>query len=158
MTRKKMIIGGLLVIVFVVAQFFQPHKNQGNLESVELFLVETQATQEVRKILKYACFDCHSTSTNYPWYNSITPVNYWLNGHINEGKKHFNVSDWARYSIEKKDYKLEELIEEIEEQDMPLASYTWTHKEAQLTDVQLQSLVDWARNARSNYSLDTDNN
>ena len=96
MTRKKMIIGGLLVIVFVVAQFFQPHKNQGNLESVELFLVETQATQEVRKILKYACFDCHSTSTNYPWYNSITPVNYWLNGHINEGKKHFNVSDWAR--------------------------------------------------------------
>ena len=62
------------------------------------------------------------------------------------------------YSVKKKDHKLEELIEELEAQDMPLASYTWTHKEAQLTDVQVQSLVDWARNARSNYSLDTDNN
>ena len=73
-----------------------------------------------------------AVSTNYPWYNSITPVNYWLNGHIKEGKKHFNVSKWASYSVKKKDHKLEELIEELEAQDMPLASYTWTHKEAQL--------------------------
>ena len=49
----------------------------------------------------------------------------------------------------------DELIEEIEEREMPLASYTWTHKEAQLTDAQVQSLVDWARNVRSGYSLHT---
>ena len=55
----------------------------------------------------------------------------------------------------KKDHKLDELIEEIEEREMPLASYTWTHKEAQLTDAQVQSLVDWARNVRSGYSLHT---
>ncbi|MDA9126277.1 heme-binding domain-containing protein [Flavobacteriaceae bacterium] len=157
MTRNKKIISGL-VIVFVIAQFFQPTKNQGNLEPIALFLVETQASNEVKQILKHACFDCHSSVTNYPWYNAITPVNYWLNGHVKEGKKHFNVSKWASYSVKKKDHKLEELIEELEAQEMPLASYTWTHKEAQLTDVQVQSLVDWARNARSNYSLDTDNN
>lgn len=155
MTRKKKIIAGL-VVVFVVAQFFQPNKNQDNMESIEHFLAETQAPKNVKTILKQACFDCHSSSTNYPWYNSITPVNYWLNSHIKEGQKHFNVSKWASYSVKKKDHKLEELIEELEADEMPLASYTWTHQEAQLTDDQVQSLVDWARTARSNYNLHSD--
>lgn len=154
MTRKAKIIGGL-VIALVLGQFFHPNKNQGGLESIELFLAETQAPKDVQQILNQACFDCHSSSTNYPWYNSITPVNYWLNSHVKEGKKHFDVSKWASYSTKKKDHKLDELIEELEEREMPLASYTWTHKEAQLTDVQVQSLVDWARNVRSGYSLHT---
>tara|TARA_Y100000385_G_scaffold66202_1_gene65800 strand:- start:3958 stop:4431 length:474 start_codon:yes stop_codon:yes gene_type:complete len=155
-TKKKVLIG--LVIVFGIAQFFQPQKNQGKLESVALFLEETQATNEVQHILKHACFDCHSSSTNYPWYNSITPVNYWLNGHVKEGKKHFNVSEWDTYSVKKKDHKLEELIEELEGESMPLASYTWTHKEAQLSENQVQSLVDWANRIRSGYGYDSLNN
>ena len=47
MTLKKKIIIGLL-IVFVIAQFFQPNKNQGNLESITLFLENTQAPKEVK--------------------------------------------------------------------------------------------------------------
>ena len=154
--KKKLLIG--LVIIFGIAQFFQPQKNQGNLESLALFLEETQATNEVQHILEHACFDCHSSSTNYPWYNSITPVNYWLNGHIKEGKKHFNVYEWDNYSNNKKDHKLQELIEELEEESMPLASYTWTHKEAQLSRTQVQTLVDWANGTRSNYGKDNPNN
>ncbi len=152
MTLKKKILVGL-VLVFIIAQFFQPNKNEGDLKSIDLFLVETQAPREVQVILKQACFDCHSSSTNYPWYNSITPVNYWLNSHIKEGQKHFNVSKWDSYSTKKKDHKLEELIEELQEGEMPLASYTWTHKEAQLSDAQVQTLVDWASSVRSNYGF-----
>ena len=94
--KKKMILG--LVITLVIAQFFQPKKNQSNFVSIALFLEETQAPKDVKQILKQACFDCHSSTTNYPWYNSITPVNFWLNSHIKEGKKHFNVSKWSTYS------------------------------------------------------------
>lgn len=153
MNKKRTILFGL-AIVFGIAQFFQPNKNQGNLESIALFLEETQAPKEVQYILGNACFDCHSSTTNYPWYNSITPINYWLNGHIKEGKKHFNVSKWASYSVKKKDHKLHELIEELEAESMPLASYTWTHKEAKLSEAQVQTLVNWANNTRSNYGLE----
>ncbi|MDB4108283.1 heme-binding domain-containing protein [bacterium] len=152
--KKKMIL--VLVITVVIAQFFQPKKNQGNFVSIDFFLKETQASKEVRQILKQACFDCHSSTTNYPWYNSITPVNFWLNSHIKEGKKHFNVSKWSTYSDKKKDHKLEELIEELEGSSMPLASYTWTHKEAQLNSAQVQALVDWANGLRSGYSSTSD--
>lgn len=157
MTHNKKIISGL-AIVLVIAQFFQPTKNQGNLDTVDQFLVETQAPKAVKHLLEQACFDCHSSHTNYPWYNSITPVNYWLNGHIKEGKKHFNASKWASYSQQKKDHKLEELIEEIEKSAMPLASYTWTHAEAQLSPTQIQTLVDWATRARMTYSRTTEIN
>ena len=38
---------------------------------------------------------------------------------------------------------------------MPLPSYTWTHKEAKLTDVQIASVVNWAKQVRLKYSLMT---
>jgi hypothetical protein len=60
--------------------------------------------------------------------------------------------------MKKKDHKLDELIEELEEESMPLASYTWTHKEAQLSENQVQTLVDWANSIRSNYDQDRLNN
>jgi hypothetical protein len=157
MTLKKKIIVAA-VILFVIAQFFQPHKNQSGFDTVDQFLVDTQAPKDVKYLMEQACFDCHSNHTIYPWYNSITPVNYWLNGHVKEGKKHFNVSKWASYSIQKKAHKLEELIEEIEESSMPLASYTWTHSGAQLSPAQIQSVVDWATRARMNYIHTTEIN
>ena len=31
-----------------------------------------------------ACYDCHSDRTDHPWYAYITPVNFWLQHHIDE--------------------------------------------------------------------------
>ncbi|GAA4817644.1 heme-binding domain-containing protein [Litoribaculum gwangyangense] len=148
---KKIIF--FLVGLFVIAQFFGPEKNEGSLTSVEPFLVETNPPEDVKFILKETCYDCHSDVTRYPWYNNITPVNYWLAEHIKDGKKHFNVSNWEGSSIKRKDHKFEELIEMVEEKEMPLESYTWTHSEANLTDAQIKSVVDWAKNVRTMYAL-----
>ena len=41
----------------------------------------------------------------------------------------------------------------VEEKEMPLNSYTWTHNEAKLTDVQIASVVDWAKKVRIKYRL-----
>lgn len=144
----------LLVIVFVIAQFFGPDKNEGDLASINAFLKETNPPEDVKLILKESCYDCHSDFTRYPWYNNITPVNYWLDDHIEHGKKHFNVSNWVGNSTKRKDHKFEELIEMVEAKEMPLNSYTWTHTEAKLTDEQIKALVDWAKQVRLKYSLE----
>ncbi|SHH44197.1 heme-binding domain-containing protein [Winogradskyella jejuensis] len=146
-------LGLALLIVFVLAQFFGPEKNQGDLASVDAFLAETNPPEDVKVILKNACFDCHSDNTTYPWYNAITPVNYWLNDHIKHGKGHFNVSKWNDYSLKKKDHKLDELIEEVEEKEMPLPSYTWTHGDADLSPEQIEAVVTWAKQVRTKYAL-----
>ncbi|EPR73574.1 hypothetical protein ADIWIN_1604 [Winogradskyella psychrotolerans RS-3] len=95
-------IGLLLLIVFVVAQFFGPDKNDGDITSVDTFFTDTNPPEDVKMILKNACLDCHSDSTRYPWYNNITPVNYWLADHVKDGKKHFDMSKWSDYSDKKK--------------------------------------------------------
>ncbi len=144
----------LLLVVFVIAQFFVPEKNEGDIASIDAFLAETNPPEDVKLILKETCYDCHSDVTRYPWYNNITPLNYWLAEHIEDGKKHFNVSKWEGSSIKRKDHKFEELIEMVEEKEMPLNSYTWTHSEAKLTDAQIASVIDWAKKVRIKYSLE----
>lgn len=149
---KKTIL--ILLVIFAIAQFFGPEQNQGDLASVESFYSDTNPPEQVKMILKENCNDCHSDVTRYPWYSYITPVNYWMAAHVEDGKKHFNVSDWDLNSTKRKDHKFEELIEMVENKDMPLASYTWGHPEAKLSDEQINSVIDWAKKVRFKYSLE----
>ncbi|MCK5402013.1 MAG: heme-binding domain-containing protein, partial [Flavobacteriaceae bacterium] len=69
-------------------------------------------------------------------------------------KSELDFSKWNDYSVKKKDHKLDELIEMVEEKEMPLPSYTWTHTEAKLTDIQRESIIAWAKQVRSTYVLE----
>lgn len=141
----------VLLVALVIAQFFGPEKNEGDITAVDTFLAETNPPENVRKILSESCFDCHSNSTKYPWYDNITPVNYWLNDHVKDGKKHLNFSDWSTYSVKKKEHKMDELYEEVEKGEMPLNSYTWTHSEANLTQEQISEMVAWGKTVQADY-------
>ena len=48
---------------------------------------------------------------------------------------------------------MEELIEMVEEKEMPLKSYTITHSEANLSEEQIAIVVKWAEQVRINYGL-----
>ncbi|VAW12068.1 hypothetical protein MNBD_BACTEROID03-2857 [hydrothermal vent metagenome] len=148
---KKIIV--FLLVVFVAMQFYRPEKNQAQGDHTALFLAETNPPKDVKLILGQTCYDCHSNDTEYPWYNNVAPVSYWMAEHVKNGKKHLNFSDWDNYSVKKKDHKLEEVIEMIEEGKMPLDEYTWTHEEAQLTEVQRDALIEWAKRTRALYQL-----
>lgn len=149
MTIKQKIGLGLFAF-FIMIQFIQPKKNQGayNLKS---FFEETGTDEKTQTLLLNACVDCHSNESKYPWYSRITPVNFWMAHHVEEGKEHLNLSDWASLSNKKKAHKLEEIYEEVEEKEMPLTSYTWTHKEAKLTKEQVKLIVNWAKKAKEKF-------
>ncbi|UWX53673.1 heme-binding domain-containing protein [Maribacter litopenaei] len=148
---KKILIG--LLIIFIAVQFYRPEKNISKENDTVAFMQETNPPEEVRVILKNACFDCHSNNTIYPWYNNIAPVSFWLADHIEEGKSELNFSDWQNYSEKKKDHKLEELYEEVERKSMPLNEYTWIHEEAKLSEKEIEAVVKWAKDTRSLYQL-----
>ncbi|MBU2527250.1 MAG: heme-binding domain-containing protein [Bacteroidetes bacterium] len=140
-----------LLAVLIVMQFIRPDKNLQDGDVIADFRAETKPTQEVEAILERACFDCHTNNTKYPWYAEVAPVSYWLADHVDEGKGHLNLSDWKSYTVKRKDHKLEELGEEVEKKHMPLDSYLWVHDEAVLSDSDMQIIVDWVNQARSNY-------
>ncbi len=139
----------LALIALVAIQFIRPEKNNGGYENVALFETETKPSVKVAAILKENCYDCHSDQTQYPWYAEVAPFSLWLDDHIEHGKKHFNVSAWNDYSIKKKEHKLEELIEMVEDDEMPLNSYTIIHGDLSEDDKKL--LLQWAGVARLQY-------
>ena len=102
---KKILL--VLLILLGIAQIFGPEKNEGQLESINNFLMDTNPPEDVKLILKETCYYCHSDVTRYPWYNNVTPVNYWLASHVKDGKKHFNISNWEGNSVKRKDHKFE---------------------------------------------------
>ena len=149
--RKAKKIVGMLLIIFGFAQFFSPEKNDGDVTSIAAFMSETNPNEGIKKVLKESCFDCHSNKTRYPWYNTVTPINYWLNHHVEEGKSELNFSNWASYSLKRKAHKFEEVYEMVEEKEMPLPSYTWTHSEANLSEKQITDIVTWAKAMHAYY-------
>jgi hypothetical protein len=98
----------------------------------------------VQLILQTSCYDCHSSNTKYPWYASIQPVGWWLNDHVEEGKKEINFNEFASYSPRRKFKKFNEIIEQVKEDEMPLSSYTLIHRNAKLRDEQKKELITWA--------------
>ena len=142
----------LALLVLVVLQLVRPDKNDGGYDSLKTFVTETTPTDEVTVILKTACYDCHTNQTKYPWYANVAPFSYWIDEHIEHGKGHLNFAEWGNYSDKRKDHKLEEVIEMVEEKTMPLPSYTWIHKDAILDEAQTAALINWAKLARVQYS------
>ncbi len=141
--KKKILIG--LLVVLIGIQFFRPGKNQSpEIQSNAIAKVHP-VPQEVADILKVACNDCHSNNTVYPWYNNIQPVAWWLNNHVNEGKQELNFDEFATYPPKKAHRKMDELIEQVKEGEMPLSSYTWVHTNAKLSDAQRATLTQWAQ-------------
>jgi hypothetical protein len=99
---------------------------------------------DVQKILRRACYDCHSNATVYPWYAEIQPFGWWLTTHVNDGKRHLNFSEFGTYTLKRSVSKLEQISDEVSQHAMPLPSYTWVHSEARLTTTEIKQLTDWA--------------
>ncbi len=137
----------LLFFVLVISQFLRPDKNQGSYDSIATFEAAAEAPVEVKTILQSNCYDCHSNTTRYPWFMEVSPITHWMSYQIDEGKEHFNVSEWDSYTDKQKDHKLEEFIEMIEKKEMPLKPYTWIHGE--LSGQNAETLVNWAKVVRS---------
>ena len=155
---KKIGIG--IGVIFLIIQFFQPEKNLTDEHQADIS-TKYQLPDDVKSILKVACNDCHTNKTDYPWYANIQPFGWWLNDHITNGKRHLNFSNFTKQSVARQNHKFEETIEVIEDDEMPLDSYTYLglHAEANLTEDQKNILINWAKEQmdflKANYPADS---
>lgn len=135
-------IGVALLILLVVIQFVRPEKNKSGENSKDISTI-FPVPENVSSILQRSCADCHSNQTVYPWYSEIQPVAWWLNDHIGEGKRELNLNAFANYPAAVQKKKMEECMEQIKDDEMPLSSYTFIHTDAVLSDQDKQTINDW---------------
>jgi Haem-binding domain len=141
---KKILLA--LAVIIVGIQFIRPAQNLSNDQTFNISK-KYHISNEVSDILKVACNDCHSNQTTYPWYANIQPVAWFLDDHVRDGKRHLNFSDFLKRPIAIQNHKLEEIVEQTEQHEMPLSSYTYfgLHAGANLTDSQRNLLISWAK-------------
>jgi hypothetical protein len=148
-----------MLAVLVAIQFIRPEKNQGYVIREYQLASRYPVPDSVNTILQKACMDCHSNYSRYPWYASIQPVAWWLDEHIRDGKKHLNFDEYTHRSLRYQYHKMEETIEMVKEQEMPLNSYTWTHTDARLTEDERVAITQWAQSVmdtmKQRYPLDS---
>ena len=106
---------------------------------------DISAPESVASILRTSCYDCHSNETAWPWYSHIAPISFMVAGDVEEGRKHLNFSEWDKYDGSRRQKLLEEIIEEVEKENMPITAYTFTHPNAKLDPYRINLLKDWVK-------------
>ena len=142
------IIALILLVVFVGIQFVPTERNQSNAGFETDFLKVNNTPEKIGVVLQTSCYDCHSNKTEYPWYNKIQPIAWFLEDHIKEGKKELNFNEWEAYSDRRKSSKLKSIISQIEDDAMPLSSYTLVHRDAILSPSEKALVMDYMKQLR----------
>ena len=154
---KKILL--FLLAAFIVIQFFHPKPNKAKGEQPNYIGKVFSIPEDVNSILAKACKDCHSNNTRYPWYSNIQPVDWWMAGHIKKGKRGMNLDEYTDKRLRFQYHKMEDLIEQVKEGDMPLNSYLWIHKDAILSQAEKNSLINWANSVmdtlKAKYPVDS---
>jgi hypothetical protein len=91
---------------------------------------------QTRALVKRACFDCHSNETVWPWYSYVAPVSWLVYRDTTEGRSRLNFSEWNL-----RPRGAEELVQNIQEGEMPPAVYLPMHPTAQLNAAEKQQLI-----------------
>ena len=133
----------LVLVSLVGIQFFPTKRNQNTAILTADFTKTFDVPKEIQSILKTSCYDCHSHNTNYPFYQKIQPLGWFLEHHIKEGKAALNFSEFGTYSKRRQKNKLKTIVNQIKDDEMPLTSYTIMHRNSKLTENQKKEIINW---------------
>lgn len=138
-------ISVILLVTFILIQFFPIDKNNPAPTPQMDFLTIKNTPETTANLIRNGCYDCHSNETKYLWYSNVQPIAWFLQDHIEEGRKELNFSTFATYEPKRQAHKLAEAIEQIEKGEMPLDSYIIAHSEAKFSEAQKQEVIQYLK-------------
>ena len=140
-------LGLFALVVFVVIQFFQKERTNPPFDPATTLWSRVTVTPQAAAIIDRACRDCHTSESRWPWYSYVAPANFFVVGHVDHARGELNLSEFGTYEPKKAAHKLDEMCGEIRERKMPLPSYLWLHRDARLTDAEIEALCAWTKEA-----------
>jgi hypothetical protein len=130
---------GLLLAI----QMIRPARTNPPTEPSGTLAASMAVPAATMAVLERSCRDCHSNDTRWPWYSNVAPLSWMLIDHVNSGRRHFNYSEWGRYTPDKSRKLLHDICEETRKGSMPVGSYTLLHHDARLSAADVQTLCTW---------------
>lgn len=148
MVKRFVFIIAPLLLVLSLSLVADEEEQEANIPDVtfpdSVISAINSSFETVQPMLKYSCFDCHSTYTDKPWYFSIPGLSSWLNGHVEEGREHLDFSNGFPFKGKGSQMELlYDIREEVEEGEMPLTSYRLMHWGRLIEDEKQDTLFQW---------------
>jgi hypothetical protein len=131
--RTLLIIVASMFAIFLLIQLFPYGRTYTNPPVVAEPKWDSPTTRE---IAVRACFECHSNTSEYPWYSYIAPASWLIRYDIDHARDAFNFSDWYGSKL------LVDLMEKrVMENKMPPWRYRIFHPEANLSEAEKQQFI-----------------
>ncbi len=102
----------------------------------------------VSKMLRRACYDCHSNETRWPWYSRVPGLRNMLVRDVTRARSTFNFSEWAAGPYGKPRAGAGMLLgmcAAIREGQMPRKNYLMLHPWATPTPPEIDEFCTWSR-------------
>ena len=138
MKKSSKRIGIIIIAVVVLIQFWPVDRSNPPVTS------DIPTPQDVKTVLRDACYDCHSNESVWPWYAYVAPVSWLVASDVHEARGHFNLSEWDSIPANRQAHIPEHMWEEVEDGEMPLLIYKWMHAKARLSQDQKDLIRDWS--------------
>ena len=147
---RKILKWTLIVVglVFIGLQFTNPARTNPPFDQSQTLQATTAVPPDVSANFARSCNDCHSNQTNWRWYTYVAPVSWFTVGHVNEGRAELNFSEWGRYRQRMKETRLKAICVQCQGGTMPLASYTFVHRDVRLSSEEVKAICAWTEKAR----------
>lgn len=141
MSPKRILLS--LVAVILAIQVIRPAMTNPPVDAAKTVDAVAQVPADVSALLQRSCNDCHSNATVWPWYSNVAPASWLLVSHVESGRRHLSLSNWADYSPANKRKKLDAICEHVKEGEMPMSSYVLIHRNAALSSTDVQAICGW---------------
>lgn len=133
-----------MLLAFVILQFTGPARTNPALDDTMRLEGNAALPDDVRRVLRRACYDCHSDETRWPWYSRVAPISWLVARDVNAARAEMNFSRWGEYHRYDRADLLDKGCDLARKGEMPLPRYVRLHAEAKLTLRDLEMLCAWS--------------
>jgi len=131
-----------------ITSFIHPFGNLKTTNSDRPLFSGAQIDAPVLSIMQRSCQNCHAERTVWPWYSYVAPVSWMVEKDVRDGRSHFNMSRWNEYNLDDRIQVLSGISTMVRNKSMPLPQYLLLHRDAKLSDADIELVYQWGRTER----------
>jgi hypothetical protein len=139
----------MVIVIFVGLQISSPKIENPPVTS------EIALPDDVKQILKRACYDCHSNESKVKWFDKIAPASFLVAHDIDEARARFNFSEWDKNPAAVQELLLWEMVNAVEQEKMPLKRYQLAHSGGKVSESELAVLKRYVNTLSGRHKVDT---
>lgn len=146
-----------VVVVFILIQFIKPSETNPPVVASRSLESHVDVPPEVQTVLKRSCYNCHSSSTVWPWYSHVAPVSWYVAHDVNTARGHVNFQNWeAQVNEQEGKEHLGLICKLVREGNMPPADYRLMHKDAPVSPAETSAICAWSQKVGTTEDSDSD--